>query len=121
MEGSGSSPEALLLRADDEAAARARRLVAETLAGSALGVLVDDAQLVATELVTNALLHGTPPVQLTVEMTGSVLRIEVADGSSTTPLRGRGGDSAMTGRGMLLIESLAARWGVDRTETGKLV
>ncbi|MFL6138499.1 MAG: SpoIIE family protein phosphatase [Frankiaceae bacterium] len=121
MEGSGTSPEALLLRADDDAAAEARRLVAETLAGGPFGTLVDDAQLVATELVTNALLHGAPPVALSVELTGSSLRIEVSDGSSSTPLRGTGGESAMTGRGMVLVESLAARWGVERTDAGKLV
>jgi len=49
--------------------------------------LADDAELVVAELVTNAVLHATPPVSISVRASGSGVRIEVADGSTRPPVR----------------------------------
>ena len=79
------------------------------------------AQLVASELTTNALLHGggTATVVLT-ELPGGV-RIEVHDGNRHAPMRVLESPESMTGRGMALIGLLAADWGVEHAGDGKVV
>jgi len=79
------------------------------------------AQLLVAELVTNALLHGGPPIELRGELNddGSVLHVEVHDGSEEQPrLRepGRGGSG---GYGLHLVQAMARAWGVRPAEDGK--
>src|SRR5206468_12771315 len=62
-----------------DAVPRARRFAAEALAAEVEPSVVEDAELVVTELVTNALLHGAPPVMLRISSAGSGVRIEVED------------------------------------------
>lgn len=83
--------------------------------------VIDDAGLIASELVTNAILHGKPPVELRVAPTTDGLRIEVADGSSMPPVRPLPSRGAMTGRGLRLVEALAQAWGCHPAEPGKVV
>jgi anti-sigma regulatory factor (Ser/Thr protein kinase) len=70
-----------------------------------------DAQLLATELVTNAFRHGHPPITLTIDETSDCLRVEVADAGGGRPRRSPepGADG---GWGLLLVEEAADRWGV---------
>jgi anti-sigma regulatory factor (Ser/Thr protein kinase) len=70
-----------------------------------------DARLLATELVANAISHGTPPVELSVELAPDHLRVEVADAGDGRPQR-RADPGADGGWGLLLVESTADRWGV---------
>jgi serine/threonine-protein kinase RsbW len=70
-----------------------------------------DARLLVTELVTNAIRHGRPPVSLTIEQEGSCLRVDVEDAGAGRPLR-RPEPGADGGWGLLLVESSADRWGV---------
>lgn len=118
----GSNVGQISLGGDLRATQHARRLVREILGDSDLDALADDACTLVTELVTNALLHGRPPVELTVEADpGTGARLEVGDTSSVLPLRTRATDDVMTGRGLALVESLAADWGVRRTDAGKVI
>src|SRR4051794_3118568 len=99
----------------------ARRFTTEVLAELADAELVADAELIVSELVTNAMLHAVGPVRLRLEPRGQGVRLEGSDGSPIAPLRGRPGAQATTGRGVRLIESLSARWGVSPTADGKTV
>ena len=102
--------------------AAARRHLYNELAGWASDGSVDAAVLLVSELVTNAVVHGHPELLLTVKVTDSLLRVEVIDGSPHLPVRRRSATLTNTGRGILLLDRLADRWGVDRsTHHGKMV
>src|SRR4051812_17299007 len=95
-----------------DAVPRARRFTAEALASTDPS-MTEDAQLVVTELVTNALLHGAPPVVLRISPTPSRVRIEVEDTGREMPIRMRGSVESMTGRGLALVSRVTSGWGVE--------
>ena len=100
---------------------RTRHMVRDAL-GERLSHLVDDAGTVVTELATNALLHGALPARLFVRvLPDGAVRLEVCDASPVFPVRARLDQSAMTGRGLALVDALADRWGVRRLDEGKVV
>ncbi|MFF7170134.1 ATP-binding protein [Streptomyces pseudovenezuelae] len=74
------------------------------------GDLVDTAELLVSELATNALLHSASRFTLTLSAAPGVLRCEVADFGHLTPQVLDAG-FAERGRGMFLVEALALRWG----------
>jgi anti-sigma regulatory factor (Ser/Thr protein kinase) len=79
------------------------------------------AQLLATELVTNAVRHAGSPVELTVSRRGDRIRIEARDASTTRPVPPRA-DASTRHRGLLLVEDLSEAWGVDvQDHHGKVV
>ncbi|HEX3541609.1 MAG TPA: SpoIIE family protein phosphatase [Acidimicrobiales bacterium] len=86
-----------------------------------LSDLIDDGELVASELVANAVLHGSGCTGVEVEGVEGGARIEVADRSRTAPVVGMGSQDAMTGRGLRLVGQLARRWGVESRLDGKVV
>lgn len=99
----------------------ARQFVADTLAAHGVTEPVDVATLLVSELVTNALLHAHSDIVVRVETHDGLVRVEVGDGSDAPPvMRSRSGE-ATTGRGTLLVDALAASWGVDSDGTGKIV
>ncbi len=102
--------------------AAARRLVTETMLerGHHRGV-VADAQLVVSELVTNAIVHAKTGLSVKVRCGDSSVRIGVRDGSSTAPFVRDPGPAATFGRGMRLVETLSRDWGVDPAGAGKVV
>lgn len=110
----------LRLGAEREAVPQARRFLAAELSGSP-PPLVEDAMLVGTELVTNALLHAGPPITLRVRYRDEAVVVEVADTSRQTPIRARESTDAMTGRGLALVAALSETWGVHATASGKVV
>jgi hypothetical protein len=97
-----------------------RQLVRALLTGHA-GIVVDDAVLIADELVTNAHRHGQAPrtCRLTVANHHTRLRIEVDDASPREP-RPRTPDHT-GGRGLILIDRLASQWGFDHHGDHKTV
>src|SRR5579875_1581940 len=97
---------------EPDAVPQARRLTAVALAGG-WEHLADDAELVVSELVTNATLHGEPPIRVTV-LAGDRVRVEVADEGRSAPIVLRRNTEAMTGRGLAMVAALASAWGVDR-------
>jgi anti-sigma regulatory factor (Ser/Thr protein kinase) len=110
------------LPADRTAPSRGRRFVGDTLRSWGYSDdVVDDAMLLVSELVTNALLHArsAPTVELTRH--GGRVRCVVVDDSPTEPRRRRYANDAVTGRGIALVETLAHRWGIDRDGDGKRV
>jgi GAF domain-containing protein/anti-sigma regulatory factor (Ser/Thr protein kinase) len=107
----------LRLGAEPDAVPRARRFVLDALVDVGHNV-ADDAALVATELVTNGLLHAGPPVTVRVRVTPGGVRVEVEDTSRETPMKAIASAEAMTGRGLSLVGALATGWGVDASESG---
>lgn len=79
--------------------------------------------LLTSELVTNAITHGESPVTVAVSWSGRALRIEVHDRSRFMPAPWPVIDrvDAETGRGLLLVDTLASDWGFYRTPGGKAV
>src|SRR3984957_19985596 len=114
------SSQRIELAADVSSCSSARRFVQETLAQAA-DDLRPNASLLTSEVVTNAVLHASGPVTVEVHQKGSAYRIAVSDRSTTLPTeKGYRTDDA-TGRGLQLLDCLAAAWGWKRTGTGKVV
>lgn len=111
---------ALTLDAGPDAVPKARRFTAQCLAEEPYQ-LVEDAEQVVSELVTNAILHGAEPVTLRLVRTPSALRLEVEDAGRTMPVISRASVDTMTGRGLSLVAALASGWGVTESAGGKVV
>jgi anti-sigma regulatory factor (Ser/Thr protein kinase) len=97
--------------------------VRDWLARHGANSLIETAVLLVSELVTNALMHGRPPLELRVRVldTGGV-RVEVLDAAGgEPPVRRRASLDAATGRGVGIVATLAARWGSQPVAAGKLV
>lgn len=77
--------------------------------------------LCASELVTNAVLHGRPPIELAVDVDGSTVRVEVRDGGTGVVRRRRPvTPDTLSGRGLDIVETLASAWGSEASATGKV-
>ena len=101
-----------------------RRFVADTLRGWGVPEpIVEVAVLVTSELMANAVNHAPPPGRLQVRADGERVHIEVSDGSEREPRLVLQGPAAAAagGRGLLLIDRLATRWGWDARPAGKIV
>ena len=106
--------------------AAARHFVAASLASWRPGEQAQVAVLLASELVTNAIVHSGPhrpsdEIAVTVNTTDGLARIEVRDNAPGAPeLRVTSVDSH-SGRGLLLIDALSSRWGFARSGRGNAV
>lgn len=103
------------------AAGAARRFVALTLRAWRITKPAQDILLVCHELVANGLTHAASPVRLRLRRRGDRLLIEVADHDPTPPLRGEKDPLGDSGRGLIIIDLLATRWGYRQTPDGKVV
>jgi DNA-binding NarL/FixJ family response regulator len=100
----------------------ARRFVRTHLTSWELEEVTDPAQLVASELVTNAITHARSPCQLRLSLSSRTVRVEVRDDGRGTPEPRSPSESGEDGRGMLLVSALAAAWGVEvLPQGGKVV
>ncbi|HEX3803707.1 MAG TPA: SpoIIE family protein phosphatase [Solirubrobacteraceae bacterium] len=105
-----------------EAVRHARRFVSETLGDWSIeSALIADAVLIASELVTNAIVHGKPPIQMRLHTAGHDVTVEVDDGDRAIPRKLRVGPDASHGRGLAIVASLSARWAARPNENGKTV
>jgi anti-sigma regulatory factor (Ser/Thr protein kinase) len=112
----------LRLERDSQDLVRARRLVTEHLRQLGHEELVDDAVLAVCELATNALIHTEGSVELRVSGVPGLVHIAVEDDSPIPPVAGVLDESALCGRGLVLLSRLTTRWGVTpRDEGGKRV
>ncbi|MFG2961467.1 ATP-binding protein [Streptomyces sp. NPDC048291] len=82
--------------------------------------IVFTTELVVSELITNAIRYGKPPIQLRL-IRGTTLICEVSDGSGTAPHLRRARVFDEGGRGLLLVARLTQRWGSRHTPTGKII
>jgi anti-sigma regulatory factor (Ser/Thr protein kinase) len=109
---------------DPNGAAAARRATRDVLAKWHLPALVDSVVLAVSELVTNAMRHGRPPVWLTLRRRPKELRVGVHDADphpvpdGVPPSR----DDAESGRGLEIVAALAGQVGVEQVPNdGKVV
>jgi anti-sigma regulatory factor (Ser/Thr protein kinase) len=112
------------LAAAPYAARDARRAAREVLTAWAVPEgYVDDALLVVSELVANAVRHAHTVSTLELELSdgGRRLRVALADGSSTAPRLRHAHYSAEDGRGMGILAALSDRWGIELHVGGKRV
>lgn len=107
--------------------ATARAFVRDTLQGWGYSDVVDDATVLTSELVTNAVIHAGTSADVLCLRTEDGVRVEVADRypEREVPIQGAGASFASpdreNGRGLLLCAALASRWGVEYTPTHKKV
>ncbi|MGW7715567.1 ATP-binding protein [Streptomyces chartreusis] len=101
----------------------ARRFVESTLHSWDLTELANDANLIVSELVTNAVCHTNSDAICVIvdRIAERRVHLGVADGSRTMPFPGHPSLDATRGRGLLLIDTLAYRWGTNRHHWGKQV
>lgn len=101
---------------------RARRFVRDTLEPLDVPTAtIDDAELVATELVTNSVMHARSNVTLSVECADRRVRLRVEDHSPVRPVVRNAAPDSATGRGLFIVEQLASQWGIDLQRDGKTV
>ena len=109
------------LTADPANVGRARRLLRTALEGVG-DTPVDAAELLLSEVVTNAFVHAGGVVKVHVRASPAGVRVEVEDRSSHHPVRRWFAATAGTGRGLQLLDELADRWGSHpRSDGGKVV
>ena len=113
----------LLPHAPSSVAVARQHLCAQLLASDVLKSTVDDAAVIVSELLSNALRHARPlasgQVRVAWNRQGDVVEVSVSDGgSSTEPRRGRPTLSSLGGRGLGIVESLADCWGIRHEEEG---
>ncbi len=99
----------------------ARQFVRARLEAWEITEQVEPAVLIASELVTNAVLHARTSISLRVLCDGGKVRIEVYDENTRVPVQSACPPDATSGRGLALISALAGAWGIDHTGDGKTV
>jgi anti-sigma regulatory factor (Ser/Thr protein kinase) len=103
----------------------ARRFVIDTLGQwGQPDELVNDAALVVTELASNAVRHARSPFWVVMSGSAGSVRVSVRDRSQAPPIvrpRQSGAPLTQSGRGLALVASLAARWGTEIGDDGKVV
>ena len=105
--------EHLTLPTDLSSVGNARRFVCEfALACAVAPETVDVGMLAVSELVTNALLHGAPPIEVRVAVTPDLVRVEVLDASGQPPrMQPAAGTTSEGGRGLAIVDALTDDWG----------
>jgi anti-sigma regulatory factor (Ser/Thr protein kinase) len=103
------------------AVAEARAFVATALRRWDLEGLVADAELLTSELVTNAVLHARSDIVVSVAVADGSAEIGVTDESAVPPAPRTAAESAESGRGLRLVDRLAVDWGVAHLGAGKQV
>ncbi|GAA1266814.1 hypothetical protein Psi02_08500 [Planotetraspora silvatica] len=106
---------------DPSAVPEGRHRIRMTLTEWRLDDQVDLAELLADELITNALLHAWGKPLLTLSLIDGTLRCEVNDLSPELPRMRLPDAGEEHGRGLQLLDQLSARWGSVLTYTGKVV
>ncbi|MFG2022324.1 ATP-binding protein [Streptomyces sp. NPDC048825] len=109
---SGSTAGAIA-EADRAVPRRVRLIIRAALRYWGLSGLTESAELLATELVTNAFKHGCGDVGVRLYLTASHLLIEVRDGSHELPVPSNAALDDEDGRGLLLVISIADNWGIS--------
>jgi anti-anti-sigma regulatory factor len=99
----------------------ARELVADACADWGLPESAIAAEVIASELVTNAVRHAGTGIELQVTLRDDYLRVSVRDGATSLARRQSPAESDFHGRGLLIVEAMAAAWGNVPLPDGKVV
>lgn len=105
--------EVLELEPSGIAPAQARRMLRETVASLVPADVAHTAELLVSELVTNAITHGRGVVRLSIDCADHCLSVTVSDDEPATPQVQPERLMSDGGRGLRMIESLASAWGVN--------
>jgi len=125
------------LEGDLRSPGAARRFVSQQLSDWDDGSLLEVVTLLVSELVANAVVHAGSHVDVLVQLTDEIARVEVSDASDTLPGAGHADvdasgeptvgadadlgldpDADTSGRGLAIVEALAERWGARRRPAG---
>lgn len=117
---------AMLLRHEPASAAEMRRELGTDLDQHGIGAeVIDSALLVASELVGNAVRHGSctddAPLGVSWDVLPCEIVISVSDANPGLPVVKHPQPTETHGRGMAIVAGLALRWGVEPTHGGKRV
>jgi anti-sigma regulatory factor (Ser/Thr protein kinase) len=117
----GHGAATVTLPASREAASLARRRLHEHAATRLTTEALDDALILTSELVTNAVLHGAPEITLSIRFEPAAMTVMVADAGpelppSTVPTTG---PDSVGGRGLMIVDAIATRWGITARTTGR--
>jgi anti-sigma regulatory factor (Ser/Thr protein kinase) len=114
--------ERLELSSDPGSVGMARRFLGRIVRELELPVeTVAVAKLAASELVTNAVVHGTPPIAMCVDATITEVTVSVTDASTVQPRADETRLDATGGRGLAIVAAVAGRWGYEPEDSGKRV
>jgi len=101
--------------------ARARRLASTALSAWGATHLADSAELLVSELVTNAVRYGRGAVSVALTLTDGALQISVADYGTGVPRVREAKEDESGGRGLAIVAALCERWTVTTRLSGKTV
>jgi anti-sigma regulatory factor (Ser/Thr protein kinase) len=93
-------------------ASQARDFVRHLLVEHGMPSLVDDVELVTSELATNALVHARTHFKVTLAACSESVLLQVEDGSQPAPIRVAAAPHDTSGRGVTIVELLSSDWGV---------
>jgi anti-sigma regulatory factor (Ser/Thr protein kinase) len=118
----GTGGETLIIRLDrDPAMIRAARQALRRWLGERRCTNTEDAMLVLSELVTNAMVHARAGCTIEVQHRDDLLRLDVRDPSPAPPIISSGRPDGIGGRGLRLVAAIAQAWGWEPTDGGKRV
>lgn len=108
-------------QADLEAPGKARRFVVDFLDEVGAAGRSEDAELLVSELATNAVVHTRSSFRIGICVDHRLVRISVSDRSSMLPDVRSATVDAGGGRGLALVDAIADEWGVHETPHGKVI
>ncbi len=106
---------------ESASATAARRFVVDELERWGAADVADEAAVLVSELVSNAVHHARTPATVQVQYGDSVVRVEVKDDSAEMPYRPEHSLEAVDGRGLRIVQAIADHWGVQAVGAGKCV
>jgi len=109
------------LPAEPSQVAAGRRFVRETLAAWGQPELAPHACLLASEILTNAVRHACQPIKLRLHRRAGELVVEIFDDDAQLPQRMEPAAAEESGRGLMIVDALAADWGARLSGPGKVV
>ena len=112
--------EAFSLPAEPASAGAVRARLAGVLREHGAAAAVGDAELLVSELVANAVRHaGGQRIDITIAVDDGAVRVEVGDEADSDPVPGQApGVEDAGGRGLMIVDALASRWGYERRPGG---
>ena len=105
----------------DRSVGMARSFVLESIGSDENQDRVSLIVLLASELVSNAVLHARSDLSVTVRRFADCIRVEVYDGNPLLPQPCLPPAEATSGRGLGLVDAMASAWGAERCRDGKVV